>query len=485
MRRAASGAQAQAQAQAPEGGPAPRTPLGLVRRKRAAAEAYGSAPRCSVDLKGGESVKGMDEVDILAWQRHAGHITFEVRACPSQTRGRIVQSSPGSDDWAIVLADATSASNIIPLLPGAIDGLLTWAADALLDPARLEADPRLNGIPASTFGGARGEPFLKGDGVVCFDAVEFLTCLRTSPLAVPVMFPHGALRLELWPLLRLMVAAQRTLAESNLVAEIVNARPDAGETLLPLLQTGRCRLQHDGEHVYFKESPLKCSSWLLGEVAQQCPDLFEAISSSPYADGPGLPFLWMEEDSKFFVGDAGTSTRSHRDILWLPQLGLVLAGSKRLAISQWPQGVGEEACGASLGDSKVLSVVSQQAGDLIAFNASALHRATNVGETPTAALYQGFLPLPAVPHFCAAPAEPPVPPVPLQAGEPPNSLPKHDATLEILRPVREGYGAPLIDRVAWMQEHIGPECSEEEAQLLQSAFEALGAAETRLSSTPL
>merc|ERR1719195_667870 len=99
----------------------------------------------------------------------------------------------------------------------------------------------------------------------------------------------------------------------------------------------------------------------------------------------------------------------------------------------------EDAKTNSAGD---VSVVAGHAGDLVAFNASALHEAANAGNTPTAALYQGFLPLAAMPRFCSAPTE---------ASR--DGARKHDGTWEVLRPSGDPEGS-LSKRLSRVRQQL-------------------------------
>jgi len=436
----------------------------LVRLPRAPGEDWGAGPQCEVTLSApGADADEPRRLSILSWERHGDLCSFTVAEQSSGRRGSIGQRSGGDSSWVLRLessAGAADAGAVAPLEPGAVDGLVNWAVNHIPGPAELASDPFWAGLELSSLlGTARSAPILQGDGVVCFEASEFLARLRSTAIREPVVLPFGAIRLRSPALGRLLAAAQAKLRSGGSVDEVASGQ-SASELLRPLVLAGRCRLfsgaearvREDGgsradDLTYFTESPLKSSGWLLGGAAAESPELWQALLTSPaWQSSHCLPLLWTEEDSKVFLGDPGTGTRVHQDILWVPQLAFMLAGEKLLAVSGWQEG-GDENSAERVAAPEVaaISVVRALPGDLAAFNASAPHEAANAGTGPTATLYQGFLPLAGVPRFCEAPSEPPRP-LSRDSG-----CVRHDGTWEVLRPPADTGQQPLVETLALLR----------------------------------
>jgi len=414
-------------------------------------ESGDAAPRCRISTEMGFAVDWLDTLEIIAWEQDIDGQFYHVCAQPSGKKGKIILSF---DVWQLSFDDGAR----FPLANSSVEGLLHWAADAVL------SEPRAEGT----------ELLVQGSGVVCFSANEFIRCLRSSALQKPTLLPHAALRLQLIDLVGLMSCAQETISRLDTVDHLA-LDPQACRSLLPLLRSGRCRMvngrvdsqnpggNEDSEITYLSESPLRCSNWLFGSTADSSPQLLEAVmASDAWKDSSSLPLLWTEEDSKVFLGDAGSGMRPHTDILWLPQLGFVLSGEKRLAIENW-ESVGGEWRGAS--------TIIAKAGDMFAFNASLKHAALNAGTSPTAAMYQGFLPFAAVQRFCSTPPEPD------------NHVGRYDGTYEILRPSPHGRARgeiSLIDKLQNLRNELTSQAEESTIAVLDQAAEALISAEVRL-----
>lgn len=381
----------------------------LIRVARLPGESLRSAPRCKVGSASGLWREGgPDTLEILSWERKAGQESFLVRSLPDGSEGKIFRRTRGHtsvDQWFLSIGPSAAAAAEMgtwPLDTGHMDGLLDWATHEVVTAA--EDEHAAFSVDPSTRAHV-------GDGVVCFELTTFFSHLRSSRFASPVLLPHGALRLQSRPVLDLIAAAQEALRTGESLDALARGTKAHWEELIKLLLSrgarrlvGREDLSDPADLLgadvgsaltYFTEVPLNSASWLFGPRAHQAKHLWSMLEASedwPVASGP--PAVWVEAEAKLFVGDPGTGTAPHTDILWLPQLLLVLDGEKCLAVrpGRVPHAPGER------------SVLSVAAGDLCAFNAALEHAAANRGRGPTAALFQGFLPVAAVPSFCSRPA---------------------------------------------------------------------------------
>lgn len=134
------------------------------------------------------------------------------------------------------------------------------------------------------------------------------------------------------------------------------------------------------------------------------------------------PFVWAEPFARLFLGDPGSVTCLHVDLL--PQLEFchALAGFKVIGAASWADttdvlaqhvdpDTGEAtvvpsdeplsaAQQALLGDPR-LNLLAVGPGDIAVFSSAAAHFATNGADAPSAALYHGGLTPAAIPRLCA------------------------------------------------------------------------------------